>query len=83
MAGYDELAIAGDAARGLPASGGNQTVQDQRLERGAGGGQGARCFAEPVRCQQAASGEIEHQNPGIRSGARGLVHRSLPTGRQA
>lgn len=83
VCGHHEFAVAGDAAVGIPAIFGNEAIQDQGLERGTGGGESARCFAEAVRGQQVTGAEIEYQDSCFGSHARGAINRSLPAGRRS
>ena len=62
MAGHDELPVAGHAVCGIPAARANQGIQNQRLQRGAGCGDGARRVRELMRRQQAAACDIKHND---------------------
>ena len=54
MTGNHKFSIAGYTLRGIPAGGGDEAVEDDWFQRGAGRRQRMDCFAESMPGQQAA-----------------------------
>ena len=80
MAGNDEISIAGDVLIGIPAAGGDEAIEDERLECGTGCGKGALGIGEIVRGQEAAGVNVEHENARAGRGLGRVVCRILPGG---
>jgi len=80
MAGNVEIAIAGYAARGVPAAGGDELIENQRLEGGTGRGEGVLGFWQAIGGEQASGGYVEHEDAGGGRGAGGAVDGLLPDG---
>jgi len=78
VAGDAQGAAAGDAARRVPAARGDQAIERQGLERGAGSGQGARRLGEMGGGEQAAGWLVQHQDAGLGRKAGRMGRGRLP-----
>ena len=76
--GHGELAGAGDAACGVPLAGGDEAVEDERLERGAWGGKGARGLWQVACGKQMTRGHVEDQDARLGICAGDVRHSGAP-----
>ena len=67
-----EMTSTCDAAVGVPAVAGDEAIKQERLERGAGGGESAGGIGQVGGGEEASGGDVEDEDAGVGSEAGGV-----------